>query len=195
MTRVVRTDDARRLVPAAVVTASEEAKGLLSAAETQAKEILRAAEARAVALEQGARERGLESARAEAAGLLAQAALARNAILERSQEDIRTIAAVAAERMTGEALRLSPDLVNAAVRSALDLAKRGGPLAVAVHPADAPLLSGAALEVITTLGASIEHDPTLTRGGCVVRSTLGTVDARVETRIETVSAILGVRRP
>jgi flagellar assembly protein FliH len=72
-------------------------------------------------------------------------------------------------------------------------------LVLRLHPDDATWLEQnptalSELREQQTLASSLElrPDPSITRGGCVVESNIGELDARVETRLTLLAAALGV---
>lgn len=126
---------------------------------------------------------------------LAQPLHEADAELERQLVDL---ALAVARQLVRRELRSQPDEVIAAVRQALAVLPAGQRhVRVDLHPDDAALVQA----VLKPGDGAHEHawelreDPTLTRGGCLVRSESAMVDARVETRLGAVIAsVLGERR-
>lgn len=87
-------------------------------------------------------------------------------------------------------LTLAPQRVQQLARR--ELARfRGDVVVVSAHPEDAALLSHAQLTEDNELERlELREDATLTRGGLLFESPRGTVDARVETRIERMMELL-----
>lgn len=95
--------------------------------------------------------------------------------------------------LLSEELALRPEHVREVVERELVRQRRARTVTLHVHPEDLTLLDEvrdylARLE----LGFSLQllPDATLTRGGCVVRSNLGEVDARLETRLSAALELL-----
>lgn len=66
---------------------------------------------------------------------------------------------------------------------------------VRVHPDDQPLVAQGAQEIIAARGARLVGDAAITRGGCVVESDIGIVDASIEARWRRAAAALGSEAP
>jgi flagellar assembly protein FliH len=168
------------------------------------------AESDADAIRRSAREQGLMEGREEAMasltpGLeaLSQAVEAlradQYARAERLEAHAVDLALYLAERVIGGALAVEPERVVEAVRGALRGIVERERITILVHPEDLELVRGAMDDMRTTLGG-IEHcevqaERRVSRGGAVVRTPDGDVDARVETKLqrarEVVEAALG----
>jgi flagellar assembly protein FliH len=86
-----------------------------------------------------------------------------------------------------EELALRPEHVTALIERELAGLRRAREIELRVHPEDARLLAPverlrARLELLGSV--RVVEDGALARGGCVLISNLGEVDARLETRIE-----------
>ncbi|HET6599652.1 MAG TPA: FliH/SctL family protein, partial [Burkholderiaceae bacterium] len=64
-----------------------------------------------------------------------------------------------------------------------------------VHPDDQALVAEGAAEVLAARGARLLADPAMTRGGCLVESDIGVIDASLETRWQRAAAALGTEAP
>jgi flagellar assembly protein FliH len=84
--------------------------------------------------------------------------------------------------------RVASDAVHAVMLSARHISVRA-------HPADLPLIESGAEEALAARGARLVADETVTRGGVLVESDAGTVDARIEVRWAQVAALLGGDEP
>jgi flagellar biosynthesis/type III secretory pathway protein FliH len=171
------------------------------------------AEADAQALRAAAREDGLRDGREEALAALAPAleALAQAAEAVQSDQIARSerlevhavdLALFLAEKVLGGAVAVKPELVLEAVRGALRGIVERERVTVLVHPADLELVRDAMDSVRASLGG-IEHcevqaERRVSRGGAIVRTPDGDVDARVEIKLqrarEVVETALGADR-
>jgi flagellar assembly protein FliH len=160
---------------------------------------LAAAEADADSLRAQAREEGLREGREEALAALtpaleslAQAAEAvqadQHARAERLERHAVDLALFLAEKVIGGAIAVQPEQVIEAVRGALRGIVERERVTVLVHPEDLELVRDAMDGIRATLGG-IEHcevqaERRVSRGGAVVRTPDGDVDARVETKLQ-----------
>ena len=104
--------------------------------------------------------------------------------LERSiAVGIAKAAAQLARQVLRHELATRPELVaqvaQEAVHTVLASARQ---IVVQVHPADHALIGIGAAEALADRGARLQAHPGLARGGCLVESDAGSVDARIETR-------------
>jgi flagellar assembly protein FliH len=104
------------------------------------------------------------------------------------------LAAAIAERLVGRELRLKPDLAREMIREALQLALGTPRIRVHLHSDDAALLGTQAAQVIRVMAAcgeaEIVADNSLTRGGCLIETQHGQIDARIETLLDRIVAQL-----
>ncbi len=68
-------------------------------------------------------------------------------------------------------------------------------ISVHVHPLDLPLVAEGAEEALTARGARLQADNSLARGGVLVQSDVGAVDARIASRWAQAAATLGSGLP
>jgi flagellar assembly protein FliH len=174
------------------VTAAEPGPDAVMAALAQAQ-------SDADALRAAAREEGLREGREEALAALAPALEALNQAAEavRADQFARAdrleahavdLALFLAERILGGAIAVQPELVVESVRGALRGIVERERVTVLVHPDDLELVRDAMDDVRAALGG-IEHcevqaERRVSRGGAVVRTPEGDVDARVETKLQ-----------
>jgi len=194
MSRVIRGsgEPPGGVVPKEVYDARDEARRIVEEAEAEAGRLVGDAEREAGELREAARREGLEAGRAEVAALLTRAAALRDRSLEDAERETAELALAVARRVIGEELRIAPDHVRSIVREVLGRARRAREVVVTVHPEDAETLRSMQAEAD---GARFEvrEDPSLTRGGCVVRTDLGELDARVEVQLDALARALGAR--
>jgi flagellar assembly protein FliH len=170
---------------------------------------LAAAEADADSLRAQAREEGLREGREEALAALtpaleslAQAAEAvqadQHARAERLERHAVDLALFLAEKVIGGAIAVQPEQVIEAVRGALRGIVERERVTVLVHPEDLELVRDAMDGIRATLGG-IEHcevqaERRVSRGGAVVRTPDGDVDARVETKLQRAREVVETAR-
>jgi flagellar assembly protein FliH len=161
--------------------------------------LLARAEAEADMVRAAAHGEGYEAGRAEALAALspalealqtAVAAAREERIAAADQLEIHSVelALFLAEKIVGGALAVEPGRVVEAVRGALRGIVERERVTVLVHPEDLELVRDAMDDVRAALGG-IEHcevqaERRVSRGGAVVRTPEGDVDARVETKLQ-----------
>lgn len=182
-----------RRLPAEVVAATSRARDILQGAELESRRTLEAARADrdrvlAEAVEQGHRA-GLGRAAAE----LARTAAERDRLLQAAGDDLVRLAVAVASKILGREVERD-GRVEALAASALEAVRHRREVILRINPGDAPALRreagrlGAILARAPSLG--IQEDPAVERGGLLVETEAGTLDARLETRLEAVEAAL-----
>jgi len=157
-------------------------------------------------LEQG-RAQSIEEYRARMAKLerawseaLSEFGAQRDRLLEGARTDILDVALMAAEKIVKRALALNPGLVADQVAAVIEAVARPTESRIVVHPEDEPLVRGALPALVQRLGAArhvtIETDPMLERGSCVLRTPgAGEIDATIRTQLDRiVEALLPERQ-
>lgn len=98
-----------------------------------------------------------------------------------------------AGKLVGD-LPISSEMVEAAVREALDSVEQTTHLTVLLNPMDYELLQQANAPVLLTdVGGQqlkFQTSPQVTRGGCMVQTHFGIIDARRETKLEALKQSL-----
>jgi len=195
--RLVRgalAERATRIVPGARYEALADAAQVRAAAEAEAQALLAAARtaadrARAEAMAEG-KERGLAAVTELLVAARAETLRSRRA----ATVELRGLAIKIAEKILGRALALDPatvvDLTAEALRHA------GEPKAVRVrcHPDDLGLLESGRPRLLDRARSAgvlrVEADEQIERGGCVIESELGSVDARLSVQLDAIERAL-----
>ena len=112
------------------------------------------------------------------------------------QQDMARAIAVSATRLAQHVVRVElrsqPELIATVAEAALDALLQGARhTTLRVHPDDHALVAAGVEEALQTAGARLLSDATVSRGGCVVESDIGKVDASIEARWQRAAAVLG----
>lgn len=185
MTRIVRAAQSGPKIVASQV----------ADAHAQARDVLARAHAAADAQLARATAEGRAQGRAELASEWLALTQERDRLHAEAEKRATEIAMLAAERIVGEELTLRPELIANTVRSLLTRVRRAKYVTLRVHPDDAPALKDI-LQAWTGNAAlpaavHVEDDPQQARGGCLLISDVGTLDARVETQLQALARALG----
>ncbi|MFO8080014.1 MAG: FliH/SctL family protein [Armatimonadota bacterium] len=118
----------------------------------------------------------------------------RRELLSELQPYVVRIAVEVARRIVQRELRTDPGMVSRTVGSALEEVATAAETRVRVHPLDAQVLQSTIREIVPTpdeaASLKIIPDGSIERGGCVVESDRGIVDARLQTQFEEMQARL-----
>jgi flagellar assembly protein FliH len=190
------------------VAAPEPAPSLEQAA-LKARRLVAAAEAEADRLREEARAaghaEGFAAGRTEALTELAPSvtagveALAGVRVLEadyaeRVEQTAVELAVQIAERVVAGAVAASPERLLDGVRGALRTVIERERVTLLVHPDDLDLMRSAVDDVAGSLGGiehiEVQEERRVGRGGAIVRTALGEVDARLETKLDRVRQVV-----
>jgi len=116
--------------------------------------------------------------------------------LDALQEEMARAVAATAVRLAAQVVRSeldqNPALVARVAEEAIDaLLLNARHLVMRVHPEDLPLITQGAGDVIAARGVRLIADPAIARGGCLVDSDIGGVDATLQSRWRRAAAALG----
>ena len=130
-------------------------------------------------------------------GALMQSYAGQMDVLQQQMASALVDAAVSLARQVvrGE-LHANPQQVAAVAQEAIEaLLLSARHVTVRVHPDDQPLVAQGAAEILEARGARLVADAAITRGGCVVESDIGIIDASIESRWRRAAAALGSQSP
>lgn len=189
----VALDELEQLGPAPSQDPAQAAEAVIEAARAEADAL------RASAVEDGFTE-GLRRGREETAASLVPAAdalrdglmeaiAARDEILAGVEMCAAQLAIAIAEKIVVGTLEVAPERVVDVVRGALRGLLGSERIIVCVHPEDIDLVRAAGLEHADA-HIEIYAERRVPRGGVLVRTAVGEVDGRIETKLDAVRALV-----
>jgi flagellar assembly protein FliH len=111
-------------------------------------------------------------------------------------EALAATALALARQIVRSELAARPESVAAVAQEALEtLMLSARHITLRVHPDDQPLVAEGAGELLAARGARLAADAAIARGGCIVESNIGLVDASIETRWRRAAASIGRDEP
>ncbi|HEV2765788.1 MAG TPA: FliH/SctL family protein [Pyrinomonadaceae bacterium] len=179
-----------------LVEARAEARRLIAEAERDAAHLSGSAQRAARELREMAYQEGYEAALSELNGLLLEAHERRAAALTEVECDVLRLAIKVAEKIIGREIKIDPGAAAAIVSTALRSARRQELLTVRVHPADLPEVQSRRDQIDPAGRArflDFVADSRVGRGGCIIESESGTVDARLDTQLRVLERALLAR--
>jgi flagellar assembly protein FliH len=106
-------------------------------------------------------------------------------LMRHTERELVHLAIVIAERILRHEVDIDPDLVLVLARVAVDRLGERAAARVHLNPIDCEALSPAARERLGSI--EIVADPAVERGGCLVRSAFGVIDAGLDAQIRALS--------
>ena len=197
MSKVIKAGSApsvKRATDAPIYDAKIEAERLLAEARAEAERIASDAQKEAERLRQKAhaegRERGLQAVSELLVGARAAAARARVG----AEGELRSLAVRIAEKILGRELQLRAEVVVDIVGQALSYAGDPREVVVRVNPDDLAALERGKPRLVekcrSARALSFTGADAVPRGGCVLETELGRVDARLSTQLEAIERAL-----
>jgi flagellar assembly protein FliH len=115
-------------------------------------------------------------------------------MIHSAREDALIFVFELARKVVHRVIATDPSVVCDQVEHALRVITKPGILAVCVHPEDRPILAEALPQILETSSrcehAEIRDDPAVARGGCVITSARGRIDATIQTQLDRIALAL-----
>jgi type III secretion protein L len=173
-----------RRIDAGVYEARLEAERVLAEARAAARQLSAAAEADAAAIRASARAEGRSEGLADAAEMLVWAAGERDRLIAAVEPEVARLALGIAAKILGREAELGPALVQEVAARALSDARERTLVTLRVHPLDLPAVREreAVLSALVprVSGIAWVSDASVGRGGVVVETETGSIDAQLE---------------
>jgi flagellar assembly protein FliH len=207
---VLDLGDLRRAAEQIIRKAQDKAQRIVADARVEAQRRAEEAEAtgRAEGIEQGrmegraeVREELLEALRERLEGLTAGWTEAlerwekdRRELLLTGTEDVLAFAVALGEKVVHRVIEADPTVVREQMTEALALVSRPGAVDVCINPDDRDevdrMIPALLHQIAGCEHVGVREDPSIGRGGCVVRTRGGSIDATVESQLERIAETL-----
>lgn len=183
---VMKAEDARTLVSV---------RDALQSALARSEEIVEAARIEAEEIREEARKDGRVAGYEEVIVELSRVRQEAAQLQQDAEKDMLDLAFKVAERVLGRAIEMDPDVVVDVVAKSLEHARERSSVVVRVNPADLPMVEsslGRLQAVVEGARLYIEPDDQVARGGCVIDTEAGRIDAQLDVQLEAMRrAIVG----
>ncbi|WP_261808225.1 FliH/SctL family protein [Paenibacillus sp. N3.4] len=130
----------------------------------------------------------------EARTILEQAYKLKQQIIQESEPFLIELSASIAEKIIGRQLSLNPEWVVELIQSVLSRRREKGIIALCVAPSQFAYIQDAREELLTSIDSQAElqiiPDSTVLDRGCVIRSSFGSIDARIDTQLKEIKSAL-----
>lgn len=196
-------EDARRNAEALVRQAHLDARKMLDESKIHCHNALQQAEREGF---EAGRQQGYQASQAELGNLILQVrqmlidtVYGREKVLLSAEGEIARLALQVAERVTATAVTTNPEVIKSQVAAALERIKDRETIIVRVNPQDLDVVRSRRDIFLKLLEGpktfEIQGDPKVDRGGVMIETNLGNVDARITTQMQAlVNAFAEVER-
>jgi len=187
------------VIDAEVFDARQQAKDIVEQARREAAAIKEAAQKEKDGVLAAARDAGRQEGLAQATEVVLRAKQEYAAVLAASEPEIVKLSLLIAEKIIGHQLENDPDVVLSIVAQAIESVRQQRELVLRVNPEDAKLLREGRKKLMDMLGRTkdiaVRDDPEVARGGCIIETEHGTVEAELKTQLKMLEvALLGERK-
>lgn len=177
-----------------VVGATHEARRIITEAEAEAQQLIEEARSQVQTIRDHAYQEGREEAVAEYTKRMVEALRAFDGYRAEIEPQYVGLVRVCVEKILGQELKLNPDAVVGIVRNTLRDATQQREINVRVHPADVEILrknQRRLLDMLARAGSiEIREDQAVRRGGCIVVTEQGTMDASLDRQLAAIEEAL-----
>jgi type III secretion protein L len=184
----------KRVLDAEEVDARGEARGIVAQAQQEAAQIRARALADRDDVFEKAKEEGRQVGLAEMTVVIAKAKLEWGEVVKKAEPDIVQLAIKVAERIIGAELQSTESTIVHIVARAIDQLRQNKELVLRLNPADAEYLRREKRQLLETVGRlkdiGFKDDPRVKRGGCIIETENGSVDAQLATQLELLEEAL-----
>ncbi|MCG7407496.1 flagellar assembly protein FliH [Paenibacillus sp. ACRRX] len=130
----------------------------------------------------------------EAGELLKQAYAAKDQLIQEAEPFVVSLSCSIAEKIIDQQLTVQPELILEMVKKQLSRKRESGVITLCVSPAQFMFIHAAREELSIAIDSQAElqiiPDGSVQDHGCVIRSSLGSIDARIDTQLEELKKAL-----
>jgi type III secretion protein L len=177
-----------------LVGAKAEAHRIVGDAEQRAQQIIEEAEAQAEQIKENAYNEGYQEGLGRYTEQTTKALLEVQRLKQELEPEFIGLVRTCVEKVLGQELRLNPDAVIGLVRNTLRDATQQREIIVRIHPDDAEHLRKNQRRLLDVLARAsqieVRDDQAVSRGGCIVLTELGTIDASLERQLAALESAL-----
>ena len=131
---------------------------------------------------------------AEAESVLRQAYQAKEQLIQEAEPFVVSLSCAVAEKIIQKQLSVEPEIVLELARKTLSRKRESGTITLCVSPEQFAYVHAAREELSLAVDSQAElqiiPDSSVNDGGCVVRSALGSIDARIDTQLTEIKKAL-----
>lgn len=191
---ISRPPQKRPIIERELVGATAEAKRLIVGAEEEAARIVEEAQAQAEELRQKGYDEGYQEGLGQYTEQTTRALLQVDQLKAQVEPEYIRLVRTCVEKILGQEMRLNPDAVIGLVRNVLREATQQREITVRIHPDDADHLRKQQRRLLDVLARAnsieVRDDAAVTRGGCIVVTELGTIDASLDRQLQALETVL-----
>jgi type III secretion protein L len=181
-----------------VFSAGNKAREILQKAQGEAEEIIRKAIEQREKEKKDGFEEGYQEGLAQVTELLVKARTEYEAMLRNGSKDMLELAFKISEKIIGKQLELDKSIIMDIVAQALQTVRQSKQITVRVNPDDAKALKASKDALIEMLGhgrvIDVMEDKKVEKGGCIIESEVGVVDAQLNKQLDRLKKVLMERK-
>lgn len=173
----------------------KEAQSIIEAAEKRAADLTLAAQAAFEESQKKGFAEGFNQGLSEASKTAVRFIEQTSYVNEQLSEEAAKLAIAICSKIISEQVKVKPDFINSIAQKALSQSVLGDKVIFIINPADKTILESAKESLTKLAGGAIiliETDLEIQRGGCIVKTDFGEVDALIPSLIKGMANRLGI---
>lgn len=197
------TPEAGGVIDRKTLQARDKAEAIIEKAEAEAAKIRQGAQKildEVEAVREKARKDGFAAGESKGLSQVTQKLVQLEAMREKfykdSEKEMVKLAMAMAEKVIGNIAAERPEIIRDVVRQALERSL-GDRITVKINPEDYKTIKEGKFEFKDVLDRTkrlvFKKDDTIAKGGCVVETEVGTIDAQLETQLEAIKKALDIK--
>jgi type III secretion system HrpE/YscL family protein len=184
----------KAIIQKEVVDATADGRRIIAAAEQQAAQMIDDAERQVQEIRDRAHDEGYQEGLGQHTEAIMRASIELKRLREAVEAEYVKLVRTCVEKLLGQEIKLHPDAVVGIVRNALRDAGQQREIIVRVHPSSAEEVRKNHRRLLDVLARAnqveVREDPSVSPGGCIVVTELGTIDASLERQLQAIEAAL-----
>jgi type III secretion protein L len=181
-----------------VYSATNKAREILQKAQTEAEEIIRRAIEQREKEKKDGYEEGYQEGLAQVTEILTKARIEHEQMLKNASKEMLDLSFKIAEKIIGKQIELEKGTILDIVAQALQTVRQSRQITIRVHPEDAKTLKSSKDALAEALGTGriidVMEDKKVEKGGCIIESEVGVVDAQLHKQMERLRKVLSERK-
>ncbi len=178
-----------------LATALSDAQSIIAAAERRAEELRLRTEAALEEAQKQGYQTGFEEGRKDAVQQAVRLLEDSGVVGDRIAREAAKLALAIAGKVVGEHIKVDPQVVERLAVRALQESIVGDTVTLIVNPDDKVIIEQFRTQLRSVTGGfdvTIEINSELSRGGCIVKTEFGEVDASIESLLKEIGSRLGI---
>lgn len=181
-----------------VYSATNKAREILQKAQSEAEEIIRRAVEQKEKEKKDGFDEGYQEGLAQVTEILTKARLEHEQMLKNASKEMLDLSFKIAEKIIGKQLEMDKSTLLDIVGQALQTVRQSRQITIRINPEDAKILKANKDTLAEAMGTGriidVMEDKKVEKGGCIIESEVGVVDAQLHKQMERLKKVLSEKK-